>query len=327
MGPQTEIQVHVVFSSEDASDNTTLTSGTQRNETAGSTESRDYATNSQVRIEVQDPTAGTLMELRLPPDGRVRLMLCRNNEYRLRLSGPKVQDEQIDSIRPNRGDKVITVTLRPRETKQKSKSTKGTVGAGQLKISARTRHELEHGDKALKADNLPEAERYYRAALHRNPKFAEAANNLGVVLMRQGRTEEGRAAFEQAVKLNDKYAAAEINLAKSELDAKHYEPALALSKQALTTEPLNTSALFICAESSYFLSHYEDTVRYARSLHALPHNGFALAHYLAANSLQQLNQSDAAIAQYELFLSEDPADSNAARARQLLAMLSKTRAE
>jgi hypothetical protein len=56
-------------------------------------------------------------------------------------------------------------------------------------------------------------------------------------------------------------------------------------------------------------------------LHSLPHKQYALAHFLAAKSLEAENQPVEAMTEYRTFVEEDPSDPNAARARELLMLL------
>src|SRR5260370_38234835 len=153
------------------------------------------------------------------------------------------------------------------------------------------------------------------------PSFEEAENSLGVVLMRQGRENEGRVAFERAISVNNNYAPAQVNFAKIAFDEKRFEDACGLARQALKSEPLNAGALFVAAESSFFRRDYQETVSYTRTLHSVPHQQYAVAHYLAAKSLDLQHQTEAASAEYQTFLEEDPGDPNAKRARELLVLL------
>jgi Flp pilus assembly protein TadD len=59
---------------------------------------------------------------------------------------------------------------------------------------------------------LGDAEAHLREALRVNPRNAEALNNLGVVRMDQGRTEEAIASFMKARELMPGNAAIETNL-------------------------------------------------------------------------------------------------------------------
>jgi Flp pilus assembly protein TadD len=63
-----------------------------------------------------------------------------------------------------------------------------------------------------RAGRLNEAVACYTQLLARNPRLAEAHNNLGVALKALGRTEDARGHYEQAVSLKPDYADAHNNL-------------------------------------------------------------------------------------------------------------------
>ena len=292
-----------------------------RGEAAGVQRSHDFATTMQIHVQLQDATAGTLQEMAPSSDGQVRMTVCKNFIYRLRVTGPGIEEAIVDSVQPGRGDKMVTVVLHRKLTKEERKARTTTVSAQQLRVPKKARKQVEKGDAALRKGNLAEAENRYRKAIILYPQFEEAQNSLGVTLMRDGKKAEGRAAFEAAIAVNRNYAPAQVNLAKIAFDEKRFADAYGLAQQALRTEPLNASALFVAAEAAFFKGEYDDTVSYARTLHSLPHQQYALAHYLAAKSLEAQHQPDAAIGEYEIFLQEDPTDPNAKRARELIMLL------
>jgi tetratricopeptide (TPR) repeat protein len=141
-------------------------------------------------------------------------------------------------------------------------------------------------------------------------------------MVRQGKRVEGKGAFLRAVSINPRYAAACINLAKIAIDDKDFPRALDYSRQALASEPANPAALFVATEAAFFTKNFAETVRYARMLHDLPHESYGLVHFLAGKSLQMQQMNAEATAEYQRFLEEDPSDPNAARASELLRMLS-----
>jgi len=60
--------------------------------------------------------------------------------------------------------------------------------------------------------NRSEAEQQLREAIRIEPDFAEAHNDLGMMLVMRGKTEEGILEFREALRLKPKYAAANHNL-------------------------------------------------------------------------------------------------------------------
>jgi superkiller protein 3 len=62
---------------------------------------------------------------------------------------------------------------------------------------------------------MQEAVKHFSIALQLDPNYAEAYNNLGVTLAKQGRFEEAINYFSKALKINPGYEKARHNLEKS----------------------------------------------------------------------------------------------------------------
>lgn len=292
-----------------------------RGEAGGGERSRDSATNMLIRVQLQDSSGGVLRDATPNSDGQVSMVVCPTGSYRLRVTGSAIEEAIVEDLQPGRGDKLVNVELHRKGTKEPARVQKSTVSAKRLGVPKKAQKQLDKGDKALKQGKLDVAQSYYTKAIAIYPQFEEAENNLGIALMRAGQKPEGRAAFERAIAMDEHYAPAFLNLAKIAFDEKRFNNAHALATQALKSEPFNTGALFITAESAFFKGEYGEAISYARTLHSLPHKQFALVHFLAARSLEAEHHTDEAVTEYQTFLEEDPADPNAARARELLALL------
>ena len=291
-----------------------------RGDTAGNKRQYDFL-SLQIRVQLQDPVGGTFQEQMPTTNGELRMTVCRKSIYRLRVTGPTIDEAIVDSVQPGRGENFVTVVLHRKLTKEERKAQEATVSMHRLRIPNKARKQLAKGDAAMQKGKLTEAEKYYNKAIAIYPQYEEARNSLGVLLMKEGKKTEGQAAFEGAVAVNHDYAPAQINLAKIAFDDKRYDDASSLARQALKSEPLNAAGLFVGAEAAFFKGEYGDTVSYTRTLHSIPHEQYGLAHYLAAKSLEVQHQPDAALAEYQTFLEEDPSDPNAKRARELVTLL------
>jgi len=297
-----------------------------RGDSAGNQRSHDF-TPMQIQVQLQDPVGGTLQEQMPTSDGQVHLSVCKRSIYRLRITGPTIEEAVLDDVQPGRGDNLVTVVLHRKLTRQDPQQVQNaTVSQHSLRIPKNAQRQLEKGDAALKKGKLQQAEEHYTRAIALYPQFEQAENSLGIVLMQEGKKAEGKGAFERSLAINHDYAPAEVNLAKIAFDEKRFDDAYVLVRRALKTEPLNPGALFVAAESSFFKGEYAEVVSYARTLHSLPHRQYALAHFLAGKSLEAQQQPQAAIAEYQIFLEEDPTDPNAKRARELVTLLQATAA-
>ena len=296
-----------------------------RGDVAAAERGGEFTSDLQIRVRLEDPSGGTLQDLAPTAEGQVRISVCKNTIYRLRVFGPTIEEAVLDSVQPGRGDKLVIVVLHRKLTKQEQKARTATISAQRLRVPKRAQKQLVKGDAALKQGKLEDARKYYSKAVQVYPQFEEAEDKLGVVLMQQGKKKEGRTAFERAVAINRHYAPAQVNLAKIYFDEKQFKDAALFARQALSSEPFNPGALCVAAESAFFQKDYGETISYAHTLHALPHKPCSLAHFLAGKSLEAEHQPEAAISEYQIFLEEDPDDPNAPRARELLILLQSAR--
>ncbi|OFX18704.1 MAG: hypothetical protein A2V77_01130 [Anaeromyxobacter sp. RBG_16_69_14] len=67
---------------------------------------------------------------------------------------------------------------------------------------------FNQGSHALASGDWEEAERSLRPIVEDDPQLVEAWNNLGIALLRQGKVDGARAAFERAISLDPAYPAA-----------------------------------------------------------------------------------------------------------------------
>lgn len=115
-------------------------------------------------------------------------------------------------------------------------------GEYELALKAYYRAAAEHGlttdvlsaigSANLKLGRLGQAENDYRAALHENPSFVPALNNLGVVLMNEGNYGEAKEYFQQAFALDSGH---------SDVIRENLTRAIALMGDSGYSQPQNTS--------------------------------------------------------------------------------------
>ena len=96
------------------------------------------------------------------------------------------------------------------------------------------------GRKGAPADDVVAA---FRAAIRIRPDYAEAHNNLGLVLIQSGKDDEGIAALREAVRLAPAYAEARTNLGAA-LTPTDVEAAIKELEEAVRLAPGSVKALF-----------------------------------------------------------------------------------
>jgi len=141
-------------------------------------------------------------------------------------------------------------------------------------------------------------------------------------LLASGNSERAREAFEKAIQVNDRFAEAYRNLARISLSEHKYEEVDTLLTKSLAADPLNTWALTYAAYSELLTRKFSEAIDHARKAHTVAHDGLASVHIVAARALEATQQPAEALAEYRLYLQEDPKGRDATRAREAVARLS-----
>ena len=295
------------------------------------------STALQIRVQLQD-AFGSVVEERSPnSDGTIEFKvgyetrgragstpgITATPAYRVRVFGPEIEEAMVDGVDPFHGETHLEIPLRRKSTDavKGGKPSGAMVSLARLKVPDKARKELDKGNDLLRDKDFSGAEARFRKAIEIFPDYDQAYNNLGVLFMQTGKPDDARQNFQKAIAINDKFARAYTNLGKLDILEKKYDEGDQLLRKSIQADPTNAETFALAAQCAYFTKHYEDAVTDARQLHALPHGEFGYAHFLAARSLEQLQRSNDAAAEYKLFLKESPSSPNAPSARAALARL------
>src|SRR5712692_696436 len=137
------------------------------------------------------------------------------------------------------------------------------------------------------------------------PEFAEAHNDLGVVLGAQGRFGEAVACFEQAVALKPDYAEALNNLGNVFRELGRLGEAVAQYERALALQPSNPMTQIYLGNALKAQGNIDAAVsRYRTALAIDPNLG--IAHYNLGTTIKQLGQLEEAVFHYRQALALKP---------------------
>jgi Tfp pilus assembly protein PilF len=244
--------------------------------------------------------------------------------HRLRIIGPGIVEYNgtidIENVEARRFE-IVRVGRKP-DAVPVPRSREGTVPVIRLKVPATARKEFERGGQALERKDWGEAKKRFEGAIALYPDYDLAYNGLGVAAIGLGDVGTARRAFEKAISLNENYSGAHRNLARILFAERKYADAEVLLAKSLENEPLNAWALTFLAYAELLTHKFDKAIVNARKVHALPHEGFASAHAIAAKALEATGQPEQALAEYQLYLKEDPNGPNAAQAREAVARIS-----
>ncbi len=244
--------------------------------------------------------------------------------HRLRVIGPGIVEYNgtidIENVEVRRLE-IVRVWRKP-DAASVSPPGEGTVPAARLKVPANARKEFQKGAQAMERKDWQAAKKRFETAITLYPDYDLAYNGLGVAAMGTADVEAARRAFEKAIGLNQNFSEAYRNLARILLTERKFAEAETVLAKSLEGGPPNTWALTNLANAELLMQKFDQAIVNARKVHTLPHEAFAYTHVIAARALEATHQPELALAEYQLYLKEDPNGPNAARAREAVARIS-----
>ena len=246
-------------------------------------------------------------------------------DYHVVVSGEGIEttDSGVFEVDPRQVTQTQYVTVKPTQpAAARAISPKtGTVSASELKVPAKARKELDKANEAMERQDWTKAVELLNKATSIYPQYAVAYYGLAVSYFRMKDSVREQEALERAVSADAHFAPACENLAKLYLQKKEFSQAEALLDKALTTDPNNGEYWTLMADVQYMQHRYDAAIATAQKTHSLPGAHPATAHYIAAKAYEQKKQPQAALAQFELFLKEEPAGPRADRVRSDMAKM------
>ena len=142
------------------------------------------------------------------------------------------------------------------------------------------------------------------------PDDAEAWEHLGTWRLTQGNTDEGIAAFEQAVQVNPTHFAARFSLAEAYLEAERYEEAVRAYQEIIgmrnELDPDDLAAAYAGLADAYnSMERYDEAIATCQTLLEQFEND-PEGYYQLATAYDALGRYDEAIENYENAIESDP---------------------
>lgn len=277
----------------------------------------------QLRVDLLDHTSLPTGVTFTDSTGRAWFHVADAGEYRVRISGQSIQSTTsseivVDGSHPS---SVTVVQVKPRAVPLKfnAKPKYGAVtSTSELAVPDSARKYFHEALQALISNSYNKARDLFEKAIASYPRYDAAYNNLGVIYTQLNDPTKAWAAFQKAVQINDKNADADRNFSRLLLQTGAYKRAEDLLRKSLVVDPLSPAALTLVASAEIAIGEYDQALQDARKVHELPHEGLALAHYVAGQALEHKHQLLDACAEYELYLLESP---NGPEAKEVKAAL------
>jgi len=154
--------------------------------------------------------------------------------------------------------------------------------------------------------NWKKALEHLNKAIALAPQYATAYNNLGVYYAKTNDIPHEEEALKKAVSLDEHFAPALLNYGKLCMRQKNFPQAEELLQKAGTVEPNNPETLMLLADAEFMDRHFDAAIASAHQAHTAGQDHPSFVHYIAARAYQQKNQQPEALAEFQLFLQEEP---------------------
>jgi Flp pilus assembly protein TadD len=174
--------------------------------------------------------------------------------------------------------------------------------------------------EAYGSGNFEPALEQFQRAVEKNPRDAEALNNLGQVLVRLGRTAEAVPYFDRAIALNPDRWAYHFNRARAAGLLEQWNDCVAGYKRAQQLFPNDYVTAYNLALALHKSGDEEAAVvEYGKAIELSPEDGSF--HRALGISLERLNRGEDAAAAYAKYLELTPDAPDAPKVRERIAQL------
>lgn len=231
-------------------------------------------------------------------------------DYHVEVTGDGIQDTVSDTFQVD--ERKVTqaqyVTVRKIEDSgPKPVSARGgMVSAADLNVPDKARKELDKANEAMSMQEYKKALEHLNKAITIAPQYATAYNNLGVLYARTKDFAHEEEALKKAVSLDEHFAPALVNYGKLCLQQKNFPQAEDLLQKAVSVEPTNAESLMLLADAEYMNRHFDAAIVSAEKAHTSEREHPSFVHYIAARAYQQENNQQRALAEFQVFLKEEP---------------------
>jgi tetratricopeptide (TPR) repeat protein len=256
--------------------------------------------------------------------GMVEFLKVGVGNYHVLVTGGDIEDTDsgVFEVDERKSTQFLLVPVRRIEEANSTATSKTpTVAAADLNIPQNARKEFDKASDLIVKQEWKKAIEHLNRALQIYPKYPEAYNNLGVAYSRLRDRVHEREALQKAIELNDHFAVALVNLARMEIAAGDFPSAETYLNKATAADPNNVQTLTLLANVQLLDKHYDDAIASMRKVHAMPHETYALVHYIAARAFEHENRPLDAISEFQTFLKEEPSGAKAEAVRKEMAVL------
>jgi tetratricopeptide (TPR) repeat protein len=252
-------------------------------------------------------------------DCEVHFFNVAAGSYHVTVSGRGIEDSdsgRFDFDSFSRQDLEVNIKRVGDPNQKAAIGPSSLVAAVDLNIPEGARKEFDKASHFVARGNWQKAIERLNKAIAIYPQYAEAYNNLGVAYGHLGDRVRNVEALQKAIGLNDHFAAAYLNLARVAIVDRDFSQAEDLLNKATAIDPTDPQILSPLANMQLLNRHYDLALATCRKAHSTARGEHAVVHYVAARVFEQENRPADALAELQMFLSEEESGPRAEQARK-----------
>jgi tetratricopeptide (TPR) repeat protein len=282
----------------------------------------------QLRVRLMSGSGSTPVTENFTNDqGRADFIGIPIGNYHVIVSGEGIEeaDSGVFELDRRKTSQDLFITVRSTESNAKGNAAgPQSVATVDLNVPDSARKEFEQANEDMGRQDWTSAQQRLNRAISAYPQYAQAYNNLAAVYGHLNDPARERESLEKAISLNDHFVPALVNLAKLCFQDKNAARAETLLESAGRAEPNNPETMTLLAQAQLLNKHFDAAVATAHSVHSMPHQNFAVVHYIAARALERENRLPDALAELQVFLTEEPKGARADHVREEIAQIQRT---
>ena len=273
------------------------------------------------RVELTESTGFTLDESSLNARCVVEFMNVPAGDYHVKAIGGEVASTDDVPLSISRG---MTREVEVRAKRIGSSESQRFVAAAfvsvsELGIPPNAQKEFEKASGLISKREWAKAKERLSKAIAIYPNYAAAYNNLGAVYSHTGDMAQAREALQRAIVINDHMAITYVNLGRVSYRTKDFAGVEGLISKALALGAPDADELTLLAYAELAERHLDQVIETSEQAHRTQLKNHAYLHVVAAKADEMQGKDDAAVAELQQYLDEEPTGKRAERVRTMLA--------
>ena len=283
---------------------------------------------AQMQVDVLSPQGLVIATAHIVGAEAAQFRVYNGRTYRLQVSGNGIETITTSyfGINALEMSHTETVHVKPQSQNPAGDSPPGspTISVIELNAPRKASAEMNKGMDAYSKGDLEKAAAHLEKAVAEYPRYARAYDMLGAIAIKGSDRTKARELFSKSIQADSAFLPAYVDLARLNLQDQNYADSESLLGKAITLNPSMPDAVALLATTEFANKEYDKALADVQRTHALPnHQQFAEVHIMAGKVLRMQNHPEAAIAQFQLFLTEKPDSPEGETVRALLASLQK----